>query len=133
MFSKASEPEEGGREGGREGRGGEGRGGEGLTHSAVEPPRATGTHTVLIDRPLSRRLGGGRGRGCIGSGRAYRAPCVYLDLLPAKQAVEVEGGHVDGLHPIHSHVRPNDAAGVWNTGPETYRTHSPVSAAGLTQ
>lgn len=33
-----------------------GRGGEGLTHGAIEPTRATGTYTVLIDRLLRRRL-----------------------------------------------------------------------------
>ena len=71
---------------------------KGLTHGAIEPPGATGAHTILIDRLLSCRLGvgvgvgvgvgegEGEGRGCIGSGHASTVPSCYTwtSSLPSR-------------------------------------------------
>ena len=58
---------------------------KGLTHGAIEPPGATGAHTILIDRLLSCRLGeGGRGGGGEGGGDALAVamPAQCLRVIP---------------------------------------------------
>ena len=90
-------------------------------------------------RHTRKRKGrGGEGRGGRGRGDALTvgmpAECAHphLDLMPTQQVVEVKGGHVDGVHPIHSHVCPSDAAGVRTPDLEACPAPSPLSAAHLT-